>query len=116
MTLRSWVRASISAVASVDPWDPVVTSPRPTVEIGLGETDRRLEEQLACYVSGQGRVEVQWLEPGRRFSVRPERPLGPGRQRVNCTAPGPDGRYRWFSHPWIVRSATRPGEPTPPTP
>jgi peptidoglycan/xylan/chitin deacetylase (PgdA/CDA1 family) len=89
-------------VSSVEPWDPVVATPRPTLEVTLDAGDAQLD-RLACFVSGQGQVEVEWLEPDRRFRVGPAADLGAGRQRVNCTAPRPDGRFVWFSHPWIVR-------------
>jgi len=89
-------------VTSVDPWDPVVSTSGPLVTISLAPSDGRLGE-LACFISGQGRVGVDWQERYRRFAVGPESPLGEGRQRVNCTAPRNDGRYLWFSHPWIVQ-------------
>jgi hypothetical protein len=101
-SFRTKVASLPLPVESVRPWDPVVTTSRPRVEIRLARSEARLGE-LACYVSGQGRVDVQWGEPERSFSVGPAEPLGPGRQRVNCTVPGKDGRYFWFSHPWIVR-------------
>lgn len=89
-------------VTELVPWDPVTTKARPEITITLGETDARLAE-LACYVSGQGQVEIRWEEMNRRFSVGPSQRLGKGHQRVNCTAPGDDGRYLWFSHQWLVR-------------
>lgn len=89
-------------VTEVVPWEPVTSDQRPEITITLAESDARLEE-LACYVRGQGRVDVRWIEPNRRFSVRPGKELGIGRQRVNCTAPRNDGRYFWFSHQWIVQ-------------
>ena len=90
-------------VKALVPWEPVVNDDRPEIEITLGETDARLAE-LACFISGQGRVPVRWIEAGKRFAVAPQRPLGKGRQRVNCTAPRNDGRYLWLSHPWFVRA------------
>ncbi len=86
-------------VASIDPWNPV-TGPRPELVVTLAG-ERAEWPRLACYVSGQGRVDPEWLAPGR-FRVTPLNALGRGRQRVNCTAPGPGGRYYWFSHPWLV--------------
>jgi biofilm PGA synthesis lipoprotein PgaB len=84
-------------VESVEPWDPVTGSRRPRIEV-----------TLACFVSGQGVVAVEWLEPRKRFAVTPESDLSMGRSRVNCTAPGAHGgRFHWFSHPWVVR----PGPP-----
>lgn len=88
-------------VLGVEPWDPVVTTRLPQITVTLGETDARIDE-LACYVSGQGRGEITWLEPRRKLSVGANKPFGDGRHRVNCTAPSNDGRYLWFSHPWVV--------------
>ena len=31
----------------------------------------------------------------QRVELRMAGPLPPGRSRVNCTLPGPDGRWRW---------------------
>ena len=100
---RTKVASLPMPVLKVTPWDPVVTTAQPRIEVTLGDGDAQLAE-LACFVSGQGRVEVQWLETDRLFTVGPDKPFGPGRQRVNCTAPLSDGRYLWFSHAWIVRT------------
>jgi len=90
-------------VASVQPWDPVTGSRRPRIEVTLADTDARLD-RLACFVSSQGAVAVEWPEPGRRFAIGPTADLPIGRNRVNCTAPAAaGGRFHWFSHPWIVR-------------
>ena len=90
-------------VTSIDPWDPVTSSRRPKLVVEVGPGVARLNE-LACFVGGQGRVEVEWLEPGRRFAVQAARDLPDGRNRYNCTAPNPDGsRYYWFSQQWLVR-------------
>lgn len=98
---RTKVRSLPMPVEDLTPWEPVVQEDRPGIDVTIGETDARLTE-LACYVSGQGRVPVRWIEGHKRFSVAPRAPLGSGRQRVNCTAPRSDGRYLWFSHPWFV--------------
>ena len=89
-------------VTEVVPWDPVTDDPLPEITITLAESPARLG-QLACFVGGQGKVDVSWIEPNMRFAVRPIKALGKGRQRVNCTAPRSDGRYFWFSHQWIVQ-------------
>jgi uncharacterized membrane protein len=72
------------------------------IVVTLAQAEARLDE-LACYVAGQGRVDVEWLEYGRRFTVAPKQDLDAGRHRVNCTMPRADGRYLWFSHQWLVR-------------
>ncbi len=99
---RTKVSSLPMPVVAVEPWDPVVSTRLPTVEVTLGEVDAKLGG-LACFVSGQGRVEVEWLAPAKRFRVGPTRPFGEGRQRVNCTVLREDGRYLWFSHPWIIQ-------------
>lgn len=89
-------------VREVLPWEPVTADRQPTIEVRIGDTDAALD-RLACFVGGQGPVDVEWLEPESRFRVGPSRSFGAGRQRVNCTAPLDDGRFLWFSHQWIVR-------------
>lgn len=88
-------------VVKLEPWDPVTTEPLPELLITLGESNARLGE-LACFVTGQGKVDVRWVETNKQFVVAPRRALGKGRHRVNCTAPRNDGRYMWFSHQWIT--------------
>ncbi|MGD9020865.1 MAG: polysaccharide deacetylase family protein [Lysobacterales bacterium] len=89
-------------VTRVEPWDPVTTNRLPEIVLSLEASDGRLEE-LACFVGGQGRVQVRWLEQDKRLAVAPREALGKGRHRVNCTAPTISGNYLWFSHQWIVR-------------
>lgn len=102
--LRTKLRSRALPVERIEPWDPVST-PTPVLDVWLaadlpGAAD---PSRLNCFVSGQGAVPVEWIEPGRQFRVSPPEPLGVGRSRVNCTLPGPEGRYAWFSHQWLVR-------------
>jgi len=89
-------------VTDVKPWDPeLVKDLQPRMEVTLAASDARLD-QLACYLSNQGHIEIIWLDKDRRFAVRADRPLSVGRSRYNCTAPSAQsGRYYWFSHLWI---------------
>jgi peptidoglycan/xylan/chitin deacetylase (PgdA/CDA1 family) len=90
-------------VVDVAPWEPVVSEAHPEIAVTLGDPDAAMD-QFACFVGGQGRVPVRWIGENRTFTVRPQRPLGPGRHRVNCTVPGKDGRFYWYSHPWFVQA------------
>jgi peptidoglycan/xylan/chitin deacetylase (PgdA/CDA1 family) len=99
---RTKVASLPMPVVDIDPWDPVTHTLRPMIVVTLAQAEARLDE-LACYVAGQGRVDVEWLEYGRRFTVAPKQDLDAGRHRVNCTMPRADGRYLWFSHQWLVR-------------
>jgi peptidoglycan/xylan/chitin deacetylase (PgdA/CDA1 family) len=91
------------AVSTIEPWDPLTDDRRPRLVVRLEKNGAQLD-QLDCFVSGQGRVEVEWIEPSRQFAVRAAKPLPDGRSRYNCTAPDRGGkRYYWFSQQWVVR-------------
>ena len=82
-------------VTGVIPSDPLVrphNNPPPygfTVVQGI---DRLAS--LNCF-AGAREITIERLGE-RRFEVRLARPLEPGRTRINCTMPGPEGRWRWL--------------------
>ncbi len=77
---------------------------RPVLTMELGDGQFRIE-QLACYATGQGPIEV--IERSANgFSARAAADLPVGRSRYNCTLPTQDGsRYYWVSQPWVRRYA-----------
>lgn len=93
----------------VQPWEPYLAvvmgeeARAPRMMLRLGKSAAQLN-QLVCYVSDQGRVEVQWVDrAARHFMLQAQQALPQGRSRYNCTAPSTQpGRYYWFSHLWIV--------------
>ncbi len=92
-------------VLSADPADPVrpLNAPRPTLRLHLapGPYD---PDRLACFVSGQGRAPIRWVNQGELIlEVQAPAELPPGRSRFNLTAPhGVMDRYFWYSHLWII--------------
>lgn len=98
---------------SVEPWEPnigallsagkLAEKTAPGMSVQVKESAARLN-QLSCFVSGQGQVEVKWLDRNaRHFLIRAPKVLPRGRSRYNCTAPSNQtGRYYWFSHLWIT--------------
>ena len=56
--------------------------------------------QLRCFNSTYGKLSVDRIGP--RAEVRFPGALPSGRARVNCTMPGPDGRWRWFGKQFLV--------------
>ena len=74
--------------------------PELTIELAKGDYQKK---QLNCYASGQGKINIEWLDQSRtRFKTRANSPLPEGRSRYNCTAPSNSGRqYYWFSHAWL---------------
>jgi peptidoglycan/xylan/chitin deacetylase (PgdA/CDA1 family) len=77
---------------------------RPVLTLAVdSNTDVRLD-QLACYASGQSAMAVEWQNGEmRQFTARPARAFGPGRSKVNCTAPSRanSGTYYWYGHLWM---------------
>lgn len=76
----------------------------PVMRFRLGEGDFRADE-LNCYCSGN-KMAVQWLDRKQRLlEIRPDKPVGKGRIKYNCTAPSASqsGVYYWYSHLLIRR-------------
>ena len=76
------------------PADLIVTDNNPppfgfTVAPEIGDPSK-----IDCYASGQGRTQTEVL--GDRVEVRLSEPFPAGRARVNCTMPGPEGRWHWY--------------------
>jgi len=99
------IKANSRAMPLQQPYiiEPVITNMlRPRLEVTLEESDALLE-QLNCYASEQGRMDINWQDKNKRnFSIQSKHPLPIGRSRYNCTAPSAsDGRYYWFSQLWI---------------
>jgi len=101
-SLRAKFRSLALPVSSITPFEPVTSEKRPVLEINLEATGTRLNE-LACFISGQGRVKPKWIDPGKRFSIQASKPLSMGRNRYTCTAPNRERtRYYWFSHQFVI--------------
>ena len=62
--------------------------------------DMDKERQLRCFNSKYGKLDVAII--GRRAEIRMPGPLVGKRARVNCTMPGPDGRWRWFGRQFLT--------------
>ncbi len=88
-------------VTDITPSDPVLgaTNP-PSIGFTIAEGIDRLD-RLNCFASGQGATTIERLG-ARRIEVRLKAPFPPGRSRINCTLPGPDGRWRWFGMQFLV--------------
>jgi peptidoglycan/xylan/chitin deacetylase (PgdA/CDA1 family) len=85
-------------VVEVRPFEPVIT----------GENPPRLSfeleypvEGVQCYLADGEPLEVR-QEGATSYRVRARSALGPPRNRYSCTAPAGEGRWYWYSHPWIV--------------
>lgn len=83
----------------ISPKDPTLTVNPPL--FGFTRTDMSESlSGLACYAADQGKVKVEQLGP--RIEVRMNGPFSAGRARINCTALGPDNRWRWLGMLYYV--------------
>lgn len=87
-------------VRDITPADPILVRNPPNIGFTIDETVENLEK-VACYASNQGSVQVELLGVSR-VELRMSRELNAGRNRINCTLPGPNSRWRWLGLQYIV--------------
>ena len=87
-------------VRDVTPVEPILARNPPHVGFTVDESVDEIDA-LACYASGQGAVQIELLGE-RRVELRMSKPLKRGRNRINCTLPGPDRRWRWLGMQYLV--------------
>lgn len=85
--------------SDLSPLNPTLTQNPPLFGFTLAKEAGDLSG-LTCYAGDQGKLQMARLGP--RIEVRLARNLSPGRARINCTAPGPDGRWRWLGMLYYV--------------
>lgn len=83
----------------LSPLNPTLTKNPPLFGFTLTKEAGQLRG-LTCYAGDQGKLRMERLGP--RVEVRLARNLSAGRARINCTAPGPDGRWRWLGMLYYV--------------
>ncbi len=71
--------------------------------IGFSLLDERLTPSIDCFVfDSKGQVEKELFKFNERIEIRLKRKLTKGRSRINCTAKGKDGAWRWFGHQFYL--------------
>jgi peptidoglycan/xylan/chitin deacetylase (PgdA/CDA1 family) len=100
--LRLAASALALPVAGLVPEDVDLTGhPNPpTVRFDLAAGLER-EGALACYTGAGARLQTRISATGQVTVALPG-PLPQGRSRINCTMPGPDGRWRWLGWMFYV--------------
>ncbi|MFW6278311.1 MAG: polysaccharide deacetylase family protein [Halorhodospira sp.] len=92
-------------VVEMTPFDPLIAENNPPrMELHLASAEEVATDRLNCFASGQGGMEIEWLDAERtQFAVEADAPFGEGRARYNCTAPADDGsgRFFWYSKQWL---------------
>ncbi|MFQ5774129.1 MAG: polysaccharide deacetylase family protein [Kiloniellaceae bacterium] len=89
-------------VTDLTPSDPLLEAGGNPPLYGFTVTDGiKGVAALNCFTS-RNEITVERLAE-RRIEARLARPFPPGRARINCTMPGPDGRWRWLGIQFYVR-------------
>jgi peptidoglycan/xylan/chitin deacetylase (PgdA/CDA1 family) len=105
---RLAARALPIPVRDVAPSDPMLAPGRNPPAFGftlVGDIAAQAS-RMTCYSSVAGRARIERLGD-RRIEVRVDRPFPPGRGRINCTMPGPDGRWRWLGTQFYIPQPVR---------
>ncbi len=86
-------------VSIVEPTDPVTSSKQPSVVLAFNGNYRF--DALACFVNDHP-MQVSVVDAAKQqYRVVSLAGNGGRRFRYNCTAPGRNGRYYWFTVPWV---------------
>ena len=83
------------------PKDPTINENPPY--IGFSLLDEKLVPSVDCFVfDSKGQVEKEIFKFNERIEIRLKRKLNKGRSRINCTAKGKDGFWRWYGHQFYL--------------
>lgn len=64
-------------------------------------SDESLLKKINCFATGQGAITSAVID--NKLWVQPNKPLGTGRTRYNCTAyAGEKGRFYWYTQQWLA--------------
>jgi len=103
-TFPTKVRTLPLPIVSAEPQEPVVEvdewQPTLTLRFKPGVDNVK---HLTCFANGSPDIDYRWSDDLSTVEVTPKSLLRVGRNRYNCTLPGPEGRYHWYSHNWIRR-------------
>lgn len=101
--LRLVLNALPLPVTGITPADPLVPPDGNPPAYGF-TLDKRLgrASRLACYHSHGGKAQLERIGE-RRIEVRVAEPFPKGRSRINCTLPGPSGRWYWLGNQFHVK-------------
>ncbi len=99
------VRTKPLPVKVISPDDGIVSKnsdiPELILEMKVGKYNENL---LACFASGQGRIQLEWINKEKHLlRVYANKNIKPGRTKYNCTAPSKTEKdiYYWFSFLWM---------------
>ncbi len=99
---RLAVNALALPVTDLTPADQLITDNNPpAMGFTLVPPAPKGIDRLACFASHEGRARLERLGE-LRVEVRVGQPFPAGRGRINCTVPGPDGRWYWLGRQFYI--------------
>lgn len=99
-TFPNKVKSLAFSLDNISPASPVTTEQSPAAEIDFSGEIPRIN-QLSCF-NNNDVIDVEVLNAEEmRFQVTTHIQNRSRRFRYNCTAPGAEGRYYWYSIPWV---------------
>jgi len=99
---RLIVNALALPVHDILPQSPIVSRNPPRPGFTVDKNIRGLSA-LTCYPSNMSKAADITRIGGNRIEIRFAKPLPRGRSRINCTMPGPNGRWYWLGLPFFVK-------------
>lgn len=104
-TFPTKVRTLPLPIVSAEPQEPMVEVEewRPSLTLSFKPGVENVK-RLTCFANGSPDIDYRWSDDLSSVEVTPKGLLRVGRNRYNCTLPGPEGRYHWYSHNWIRRN------------
>ncbi len=100
---RQAVSALPLPISGLTPSDALQAQSPTAIGFDLGEP--KIGKNLSCFLSELGQVKL--VEDGTRITASLPSAWGPGRQRINCTAPAGSGRYHWWGMQYVIEPAVK---------
>ncbi|WP_339864116.1 polysaccharide deacetylase family protein [Paremcibacter congregatus] len=99
---RLIVNARALPAYDILPISAEITTNPPAIGFTVDKNIRGLTA-MSCYPSHLGKAADLSLVGNNRVEIRFDKPFPQGRNRINCTLPGPDRRWYWFGLPYFVK-------------
>lgn len=92
-------RVALAGENSEKAIDPLLAADIYQPQLLLTARTAAMAKTINCFAGGQGRL--QTLVDNKVVTVMLSKPLPAGRSRINCTAAAGEGRFYWFTQPFM---------------
>jgi peptidoglycan/xylan/chitin deacetylase (PgdA/CDA1 family) len=99
-TYPTKVQSLAFSLDAIQPDSPVTNSSMPGATLDFSNSQEGID-QLACFNNNEPISVVTENRPEKVFRISTHVDNRSRRFRYNCTAPGQNGRYYWYSIPWV---------------